>query len=238
MPELDYGIWNSRWKSKIVRYGIMNADIVLAVDDSLRQDAIRLARYDGKNIHIVPTGYDSGRWEPGRTKEKIILTVAQCDSLTRVRIKGIDFLFDIASAMPKQSFVLIGMKNEITKQFAIPSNILVIEFVPQTELLAYYQKASVYLQPSLREGLPNTVCEAMLCECYPIGTNVGGIPTAIGESGSIIDYGNVQDAVKAVMTGLAQNNNSSARERIATLFTKHKREQQLTSHIDSLINAK
>ncbi|MEI7907171.1 MAG: hypothetical protein WCI84_07420, partial [Bacteroidota bacterium] len=71
-----------------------------------------------------------------------------------------------------------------------------------------------------------------------IGTNVGGIPTAIGESGSIIDYGNVQDAVKAVMTGLAQNNNSSARERIATLFTKHKREQQITSHIDSLINAK
>jgi glycosyltransferase involved in cell wall biosynthesis len=238
IPELNYGIWNSWWKSRIVRYGIMHADAVLAVDESLKQDAIRLARYDGGNIHVVATGYDPDRWKPGKTKENIILTVAQCDSHTRVKIKGIDFLFNIAAAMPEQSFVLIGLNRKIADQYTIPSNLSIVEFVPQPELLAYYQKAVVYLQPSLREGLPNTVCEAMLCECYPIGTNVGGIPTAIGTSGSVIRYGNIDEAKKAILDGLDHGNNAAARKRIATHFTKQMREQQLSSHIEALINAK
>jgi len=44
---------------------------------------------------------------------------------------------------------------------------VVIKFtglVPDEELIKYYQKAKVY-QLSEYEGLPNALCEAMLCEC-------------------------------------------------------------------------
>jgi len=62
---------------------------------------------------------------------------------------------------------------------------VVIKFtgiVPDEELIKYYQKAKVY-QLSEYEGLPNALCEAMLCECVPAGTRYCGIPTAIGDTG-------------------------------------------------------
>ena len=169
IPELQYGIWNSWWKSIIVRYGIKNADIVLAVDESLKGDAVRLCGYNGNNIHILPTGYDSKRWKPGNHQEQIILTVANCHDMTRLNIKGIYFLIDVAKSMPDTQFVLVGLKKEIALQLQIPANIKHYKSVEQPELLGMYQRAKVFFQPSMREGLPNTLCEAMLCGCYPIG---------------------------------------------------------------------
>ena len=238
IPELNYGVWRSWWRSKIVRYGIMNADLVLAVDGSLKNDAMHLARYNGNNIHVVPTGYDSDRWKPGVTKGSSVLTVAHCENLTRAKVKGIDFLCAVANAMPDQHFVLIGLNEEIASHFNIPTNLRYRESIPQNELLEHYQNAAVYFQPSLREGLPNTVCEAMLCECFPVGTNIGGIPTAIGECGRLVSYGNVDEATSAIRYGVRHHNNSAARERIEQNFSKSKRQDQLTHFIELLIDAK
>ncbi|MFZ4620374.1 MAG: glycosyltransferase family 4 protein [Bacteroidota bacterium] len=238
IPELNYGIWNSWWKAKIVRYGIVHADVILAVDESLKQDAMRLAAYDGKNIRVIPTGYDPERWKPAGTKEPVVLTVAHCDTVTRAKVKGIDFLADVARSMPEQQFRLIGIRNEIAALFSLPSNITARESVPQEELLNYYRSAAVYFQPSRREGLPNTLCEAMLCGCSPVGTNAGGIANAIGSTGSVIPFGETEQARTAIIHALSRTDGNTARERIMTLFTKQQRETQLLEVIHSLTHAK
>ncbi len=238
IPELNYGIWNSWWRAKLVRYAIIRADLVLAVDETLKQDAIRLAGYDGKNIQILPTGYDPEQWKPGISKENFVLTVANCPDMIRVKIKGIDFLLDVARAMPDTSFLLIGLQKQIAAQLDLPSNLSFLESVQQTELLEVYKRAKVFFQSSLREGLPNTLCEAMLCECYPVGTRVGGIPAAIGTTGTIVQHGNVGEATRAIQKGMMQEKNIAARERITLHFSKHKREERLLSFIQSLNDAK
>jgi len=44
------------------------------------------------------------------------------------------------------------------------------------------------------ERLPNALhCEAMLCECVPVGTRYCGIPTAIGDTGLYVPYGDSKD---------------------------------------------
>lgn len=237
MPEFNYGVWNSRWRSVLVRYGIMNADIVLAVDESLKTDAIRLAGYDGKNIRVVPTGYDPVRWSPVGAKERLVLTVAHCDTVTRAKIKGIDFLADVARNMPSEKFLLIGIKNEIAVQFRLPMNVMVMDAVVQDELLKQYRSASVYFQPSRREGLPSTLCEAMLCDCSPVGTDVGGIPHAIGATGAVIPFGDIEKASAAIEYALSSDGNTGSRERIAGHFTKQQREERLLDTIRALSDA-
>src|SRR5688500_9790003 len=37
-PELGYGLWNSRWKSRLLRYALANASAVYVVADRLRED--------------------------------------------------------------------------------------------------------------------------------------------------------------------------------------------------------
>ena len=237
-PELHYGIWNSWWKSIIVRYGIKNANVVLAVDESLKRDAIRLAQYDGNNIHVLPTGYDSDKWKPGSQPENIVLTVAVCDDMTRVKIKGIDFLRDVATAMPEILFVVIGIKNNVASSLHFPANVKHFEFVEQSELLVLYQQAKVFFQPSMREGLPNTLCEAMLCGCFPVGTNVGGIPTVIGDTGLLVQYSDVPGAIKAIHQAMEYRNDDKPRERIIQHFNIKTREESLVSYISALINEK
>ena len=47
----------------------------------------------------------------------------------------------------------------------------------------------------MREGLPNALCEAMLCECVPVGTDVQGIRTAMGDAGFYVPYGDRKSVV-------------------------------------------
>ena len=227
LPEYHYGIWNSRWRSMLVRYAIRNADVVLAVDESLKKDAQSLVPYDGKNILVLPTGYDDRQWIPAGQKENIVLTVAHCPDISKAKIKGIDFLIDIARQLRHIQFVVVGIHSSVLNYYSFPENVTVIEYIGQDNLLTYYQRAKIYLQPSLREGLPNTLCEAMLCECYPVGTHTGGIPTAIGDIGTIIPFGDIPAALSGITQGMAIERCATARKRIQHSFSLRAREQKL-----------
>ena len=236
LDEIGYGIWLSRWKSVIVRYAFRNAERVLVVDGSLGDAARRLAAYDGNNISYLPTGYDAGRWPgPSDGRDNVILTVATCDTMRRVQVKGIDKLLHVARNMPGTSFRIIGMHPNIEERLRpdVPANVKILPPLPQEQLAEEYGKAKVYCQPSLTEGLPNTLCEAMLCGCIPVGTRVGGIPTAIGETGFVVDYGNedaLSDALRQALSA-PPGKGLEARHRIMTEFAVSKREEGLRAII-------
>ncbi len=232
--ELGYGIWNSPLKSVLVKYAITNADNVLAVDDSLKIKAMELCRYSGENIKILPTGFDPGYWKPAGEKNNTVLTVANCPDAARVKIKGIDFLIQIARAAKDFKFIVVGVADYLLSRLDIPQNMKSVSFLSQSQLLIEYQKSKVYFQPSYMEGLPNALCEAMLCECYPVGTNVGGIPAAIGNTGRIIEYGSVEQGCSVLTEAITNGDGKSARLRIASRFSKEKREKELNSLIESL----
>lgn len=232
--KLRYGIWNSSWKSVLVKYAITHATKVLAVDESLKTKAIELCKYAGRNIDVLPTGFDPEYWKPSGKKNSTVLTVANCPDMARVKIKGIDFLIQIARETKEIQYVVVGIADHLLTKLNIPRNIKPISFLSQPELLIEYQKSKVYFQPSYLEGLPNALCEAMLCECYPVGTNTGGIPKAIGNTGKIIEYGNVNQGRSAITEAIQNGAGESARLRIAQNFSLEIREMELNSLIESL----
>jgi glycosyltransferase involved in cell wall biosynthesis len=231
VPEMKYGIWCSPWKAPLVKYALRNATKVLAVDASLKEKAVALARYSGANIDCVPTGYDPTVWTPLGSKEPIVLTVAKCEDMWKMKVKGLDVLFECVRLMPETRFVVVGLAPELVAdgKHQRPANVEIIPFIAQAELLKYYQRAKVYCQPSYVEGFPNSVCEAMLCECIPVGTNVGGIPTAMGNNGFLVPYGDEHKLADAIQKALAENESAGeqARIHIAQNFTLQKREATL-----------
>jgi glycosyltransferase involved in cell wall biosynthesis len=146
-----------------------------------------------------------------------------------MKIKGIDILFEVARKLPQTNFVLVGFDSDRFRDLVPPANLSRYPVLDQSELLQYYRRAKVYCQPSRREGLSNTLGEAMLCECIPVVTDVGGSARAVGETGIVVCPNDSAALAAAVEEALAlpESKGRQARERIIGLFPKKKREKRL-----------
>jgi glycosyltransferase involved in cell wall biosynthesis len=106
------------------------------------------------------------------------------------------------------------------------AQILVKGFLPHHDLPAYYSLMDIFVQPSLRDGLPNALLEAMACERAVIGTPVGGIPDAIVdcENGRLVSTNNateLADAIEELLTNetLREDLGRASRQTILEKFT-------------------
>jgi len=77
----------------------------------------------------------------------------------------------------------------------------------------------------------------MLCECVPVGTKHCGIPTAIGDTGFYVPYGDEKATATTIKKALksAEDLGKKARERIVSHFPLKKREERLHDIITGLI---
>ena len=238
VPEIGYGAMLCPTSLRRVRFVLREADKVLAVDESLRQDAIRNIGASGTNIQTVPTGYDYTKFRPQGEKEDLVMTVAGANDWMTVRLKGIDTFVKSARFLPDVKFLVIGLGREALRrlQDIIPTNVGLIGRLSQDELVRYYQKAKVYCQLSMREGLPNALCEAMLCECVPVGTDVQGVRTAIGHIGFYVSCGDPNATAAAIRKALESDKGKAARERINSEFSVERREKELEEIISELLS--
>ncbi|HON34809.1 MAG TPA: glycosyltransferase family 4 protein [Methanothrix sp.] len=242
IPEINYGRFTQSWTRRLLtKLALHHADRVLVVDPSLKDDAIKNAGVNGHNIEYLPTGFSSLEFHPQGEKEPQVLTVAMGESWERVQIKGIDVFVESAKHLPQICFRVVGIDGEALlrlKEMA-PENVQFTGHISQDELVRSYQRAMIYCQLSMREGLPNALCEAMLCECIPVGTDRNGIPTAIGDTGFIVPYGEPVAAAEAIRKALQDRGDrgSRARERIVELFPEKRREDGLIRTMNELIKA-
>lgn len=229
IPEIGYGMLSNPRSTRIVKFVLKNADRVLTVDESLKIEAIKNVGVNGKNIQTVPTGYDYEKFKPEGEKENLVISVSSGDNWGRIRLKGLDTFVKSAKFLSDVTFLLIGIQGDALKklQDIAPSNIKFIGPISQEELIPYYQKAKVYCQLSMREGLPNALCEAMLCECAPVGTDVQGVRTAIGDAGFYVPYGDEKATAEAIKKALNSNKGKEARGRIKKMFPIERREKEL-----------
>lgn len=236
VPGIGYGAVINPKTFNIVNYAIDNADIVLTVDESLKKDAIKNYGIKEENILTLPTGYDHEFFKPEGKKENLVITVSYIDNVV-IKRKGLDNFVKTAFSLPDVNFIIIGPdldgSADSLKDIA-PPNIKFINYLPQNELLNWYQKSKVYCQLSRYEGLPNALCEAMLCECVPVGTEYCGIPNAIGDTGFYVPYNDPEATADAIKKALLSDMGKEARARIIEKFPVSKREEILEDIIENL----
>lgn len=237
--DLGYGIWLNPFKARLVRYAVRRADRVLVVAPVLKEQLKQLCAYGGGNIFWVPTGYDVTRWIPVGSSRPQVLTVAACADLSRLRAKGIDFLARCAQAMPDVSFTVVGTSRDIVLRAGIPVpvNLTCVSYVGRAELANFYGSSRVYFLPSASEGMPNSLCEAMLCGCIPVATEVGAVPEILGEIGFRVQHGDISGAVSALRRALdaPQSMGDAARQRILDNFLLARREGELLKVIEEVL---
>jgi glycosyltransferase involved in cell wall biosynthesis len=136
----------------------------------------------------------------------IVLTPARLDPL-----KGHRFLLEAARALPDARFVFAGEGSEraslerMSADLGIASRVMFLGHRPDVrELLAC---ADVIVLPSLAEGLPLAVLEAMAAHRPVVATAVGDVTDAIrtGETGILVQPGDSGALVSAIRELLADS---------------------------------
>jgi glycosyltransferase involved in cell wall biosynthesis len=239
LPAIGYGIWTSRWRVPLVRFAVTRADAVLVVDDTLRENLVHLADYKGENITVVPTGYDAAWWCPGPSARRTdVLTVAACDTRERLEVKGVPWLLRVASTMTDVGFSIVGLGDEAKRmvQPLLSPNVRLGGPLSSQALRDAYRDAKVICVPSVFEGLPNSLCEGMLCGCIPVATYAGGAPQAVGETGFLVKNGDSAGLERSLRMALdlPEERRTYPRDRVAGLFPAAKREEALRRIIGAM----
>jgi glycosyltransferase involved in cell wall biosynthesis len=253
-PSVNYGNFNKFLLSKITALSFKWCSHIAPISDYLVDSAYTYQDNDFKRqgflFHVkqlktpytvVYNGFETKHWydeKEGRIKNSFLTIAANLESESRRKIKGIDMVIEAARLFPEYTFTIIGSSNQHSN-FEVPANVTIIPFVPHHELRSIYCKHDYYLQLSMSEGFGNTLAEAMLCGCIPIGANAGAIPFIIGEHGFILKRKDILELKSVFLQAMNSDQKdklrTQARQSILDRFSIEKREEALYKIINTLV---
>ncbi len=94
-------------------------------------------------------------------------------AIAKLKTQNYNIQYHIAGLGSKIRLLSIAQKLGVENQIHFEG------LLNRNEIFSLLDKTDIYIQPSLTEGLPRSVVEAMSRGCICIGTNVGGIPELI-----------------------------------------------------------
>jgi glycosyltransferase involved in cell wall biosynthesis len=238
-----------------VMYALQNAS---AVTTNATELAKKAKAFIDREIHLIPNGIDTKCFKPMERKEALAERLGITGKKKEERPivgfvgelrkkKGLATLLSAYAQVTKRhpaTLLIVGEirqgdDKELFDEFrnANPQlAVTVTGYVPHNDLPAYYSLIDIFVHPSLRDGMPNAVLEAMACEKAVIATAVGGIKDILedGKNGVIV---NVNDATMLAqkITELLddpkkrESLGKNARELIVNKFTP---ENELEANLD------
>ncbi len=245
-PSINYGNFNRTFLKFFTKISLRSVNMLIPVDNSLVKYNYTYQNEDypqqGYLFHdpkiktkfeVVYYGYDSALWNSKHPKEKnsFVTIAANLSSRFGLKLKGIDLILETAPLLPDYKFYIIGGKS-IHKSINIPPNVILIDRIPNSELSDFIGNKQFYLQLSMSEGFPNALCEAMLCECIPIVSNVASMPKIVGYDQDLILLKKDSSMLKELILNLTNLSSKTekeiaARDQIKNNFSYSNRKSSL-----------
>ena len=188
----------------------------------------------------ITNGYDTVKWHcTSQKKKNTFITVSGAwEYHFQQQLKGIDLILQVAPSFPDCEFIILGVDNANRIQTTL-TNVKIFPGVKNEELINIFSACEFYMQLSIAEGFPNALCEAMLCECIPIGSAVFSIPEIIGDGGFVLENRNpvqLKLLIKKAIQSEKELLKKKARLRITEDYTLQIRKQKLLGLCNNLIN--
>jgi glycosyltransferase involved in cell wall biosynthesis len=202
------GAVTTAYERAIGRAILRRSDFVIAVSQAVRQHARRLGVPAGR-IEVIPNGVDLDAFRPAR--EVVRAERPRVAFVGRLLFnKGPQYLVAAAPLVlarhPATEFVIVGdgpLRPQLEQTVARQGLAGAFRFLgmrPDVPALLGDPTLSLFVRPSLSEGLPLTVLEAMACGLPVVATPVGGTAEVVrdGETGYLVPPRAVEPLAAAI----------------------------------------
>lgn len=192
-------------KGRRAKTTLAHATRILAVSHELRSEIGLL----GRSAHVVRYTADAERFplrSAAPSGAPVLLFVGRLS-----RMKGLDLLLDAFSRLENKAIRLrlIGPSVPeldvpvLARSLGVEDRVEIVGELPQPQIAAHYQAASLLVHPSRSEGLPCVLVEALLSGCPVVASNVGGISELVSaETGVLVEPDNAEALAQAIARGL------------------------------------
>jgi glycosyltransferase involved in cell wall biosynthesis len=119
------------------------------------------------------------------------------DAIKKMKAKGYDIQYQIVGPGDKSDLESYAMRNNVI------DNIVFTGSMGHDKIFEWLDTINVYIQPSLTEGMPRALIEAMSRGCPCVASNAGGMPELLDKK-FIFSKGNA-DQLANILLNTAQN---------------------------------
>jgi len=217
-------------KSSLQLKALREAKLITTVAEYTRDRIVDQLPEVRERIYLLYNPVDGDRFVPSRkppslakrlgvAKKKVIFTVARLSAIEGY--KGYDRVIQampkVLAAVPEAFYVLGGAGDDAPRVHALiegtglRDSVRMVGYIPDEEIVNYYNLADVFIMPSKAEGAPAVFVEALACGVPVIAGNQDGSATPLlhGEVGLLIDPDNINEISRAiirVLTGKVRKN--------------------------------
>ena len=194
---------------------------VVGVSNHTAANLIKYEKISKRKIRVIENGIDPTLFAKkiNPSQKRVELGLHHFDYLIGLGVrlteqKGISYLLkampEILNRFPKLALIIAGdgpllepLKKECI-QLNIDKNVIFIG--SRLDIHEILQILDVYVLPSVWEGLPMVLLEAMASSCPIIATDVGGVATAVknGKTGLLVESMNPSSLASAVIKMLTE----------------------------------
>lgn len=218
------------YEKTVSKWIIKSSDRIIAVSNAVKEHAISLGA-PPDNVIVVPNGVDLDEFKPREKSRDNPDGVKRVVFVGRLIFnKGAQYLVEAAPMIlarhPNTEFIIVGdgpMKIDLKKQaeeLGVYHAFKFLGTVPSVQEIL--KECDVFVRPSLTEGMPLTVLEAMACSLPIIATRVAGTPEILinNETGILVDAKDPKQLAKSVLRVIYDNELSRSLGREARRFVE------------------
>lgn len=186
---------------KITQEVFERADTLHFISKGLRDNAVLLGADPSKSI-VIKRSLNFTKLMKTSSNDVIDDKIVILSVCRLVWEKGLLYALEAIAKLVKLNYniqyIIIGDgidKNALlyhVKRLKLEDTVVFLGYLSKKESFAYYEKASIYLQPSLQEALSNSIMEASFFGLPVVATNTGGIPEVVehGRTGLLAPIAN------------------------------------------------
>lgn len=241
--------WEGRGRRLLNRWTVPLATHVVAVSERVAAYVAQEFRIPRDRLSTIVNGVDLDHFRPVTRAREADRPVVGCTARLHRKNDHATLLrafAHVAGRWPGAQLLLVGRGPEEARIRGLADALGIhsrVHFTgEQPDVAPYLHQMDLYVQPSVAEGMPNSVLEAMAAGLPVVATSAGGTPEVVldGQTGLLVAAGDssaLADAIASLLADrrLAETFGWAGRARVEAHFGEKLMLQQVEALLDRLV---